>query len=604
MSSVSCDVCHARGVALQRCGACAAAFYCSAAHQREAWPAHKPVCAVLKAARLKAAEELKQQKEQQQQKELKDQQQQQQQQARLSTPISPDSVKPPAPVRDVSQDDPETMFHKLKGLAAFEEAVSNVSLMSRFAADFAPKNLHFAYSYWDEHRANFTAFLTSMLDQPTLLKLAVSTVDIMAQFNARYGWIPPPVMPVIQRAYDNLVHELAARDNRALLLDAADELFAVIGADIDNLEANPGLEYLYRHRVAPRLTKLFEQCAGSDRMRAVERVLLPADTDVSSIRRFWWPQFMLFVTRFLDVYDQALLGRSVQDYNRLAALRGGLPPPPEEDSPFDDADKPREFLRQFGRPAYWTQRYESIAPKEPTFDWYVSWSRLVPYWEQHVGRLPRAGGPEPHVLYFGCGNSALPIDMYNDGLAFVWSIDRCEAAIVHMMAHVAALNLKTLAFKAMDMMQTTYRNSAFHVVIEKATIDATMNCENALLSAHGILAEVRRVLKVGGLFFSVTLGDRRLRSDVYKVDGFEIVDVHALEGSIIEDKKQAPTAESAPAAASSSSSSEATAAPAAAASSTEAPPPVKRYATTYLWVLRKTHDRATEIADLLKQPPS
>ncbi len=602
MSSLSCDVCHARGagVTLQRCGACAAAYYCSAAHQREAWPAHKAVCSVLRAARLKAAEERSQLEAKQRQEREQQEKQQQAQQARVSAPISPDSVKPPPPVRDVSEDDPETMFHKLKGLAAFEEAVSNVTLMSRFAADFAPKNLHFAFNYWDEHRSNFAAFLTTMLDQPTLLKLAVSTVDIMAQFNARYGWIPAAAMPAIQRGYDNLVHELAANDNRALLLDAFDELFAVIGADIDNLEANPGLEYLYRHRVAPRLTKLFEQCAGTDRMRAIERLLLPAaDADVSTMRRFWWPQLMLYATRFLDVYDQALQGRSVQDYNRLAALRGGLPPPPDEDSPFDEADKPREFLRQFGRPAYWTQRYESIAPKEPTFDWYVSWSRLVPYWEQHVGRLPRAGGSEPHVLYFGCGNSALPIDMYHDGLAFVWSIDRCEAAIVHMMKHVAALNLKTLAFKAMDMTQTTYRNSAFHVVIEKATIDATMNCENALLTAHAMLAEVRRVLKVGGLFLSVTLGDRRLRTDVYKVDGFEIVDVHALEGSIIEEKKPAASeATAAPAASDSGSNS--------AASSTDAlpPPVVKRYATTYLWVLRKTHDRAAEVADLLKQPPA
>jgi hypothetical protein len=543
--------------------------------------------------------------------------------ARLSTPITPSSVKPPPPLRDVSQDDPQSMFNRLKGLAAFEEAVANVSLMSRFAADFAPKNLHFAFNYWDEHADNFRQFLFEMLDQPTLLKLAVSTAELMAQFNARYGWIPAEVMPTIKLGYDSLIRELATNDNRALLLDAFAELFAVIGADIDNLEANPGIEYLYRHRVAPRLTRLFELCTGSDRMRAIERQLLPsaAAADVSTTRRFWWPQFMLFATRFLDVYDQSLQGRSVKDYNRLAALRGGLPPPPDEDeapSSEEFNNKPREFLRQFGQPSYWTKRYETIAPNEPTFDWYVPWSRLVPYWEQHVGKLPSRGGPEPHVLYFGCGNSALPIDMCKDGLAFVWSIDRCEAAVAHMMQHVAGLGLKTLAFKAMDMTQTSYRSGAFAVVIEKATIDATMNCENALLMAHAMLAEVRRVLKIGGLFFSVTLGDRRLRTDVYKVDGFEIVDVHALEGSIIRDKKPpAPESGAAvptdvePTIASSSESAApapATDAPAAATAAPGVPDAssaasVKRYATTYLWVLRKTHDRRAEVETLLQTAP-
>jgi hypothetical protein len=611
--SSSCDVCQKRApeVALQRCGSCHVVFYCSQAHQKQAWPAHKPVCGMLRAARLKAAEERARLDKERDAAALKAAQAADASagstasdgsaaSARVSTPITPSSVKPPAPLRDISTDDPESMFNRLKGIAAFEDAVANVTLMSRFAADFAPKNLHFAFNYWDEHADNFRQFLVDMLDQATLLKLAVSTVELMSQFNARYGWIPAEVMPAVKHGYDTLVRELATKDNRTLLLDAFAELFAVIGADIDNLEANPGLEYLYRHRVAPRLTRLFELCTGTDRMRAIERLLLPAsDVDVSTMRRFWWPQFMLFATRFLDLYDQALQGRSVKDYNRLAALRGGLPPPPDEDeAPSSDEinDKPRQFLRQFGQPSYWTKRYETIAPNEPTFDWYVPWSRLVPYWEQHVGKLPSRGGPEPHVLYFGCGNSALPLDMHKDGLAFVWSTDRCEAVIAHMVQHVAGLGLKTLSYKAMDMTHTTYRNAAFAVVIEKATIDATMNCENALLVAHSMLAEVRRVLKIGGLFFSVSLGDRRLRTDVYKVDGFEIVDVHALEGSIIRDKKAPNNADTTPNAESSASSSSSAPAPAAADGT-------KRFATTYLWVLRKTHDRAAEVETLLKTAP-
>jgi ubiquinone/menaquinone biosynthesis C-methylase UbiE len=552
---------------------------------------------VLKAARAKANEEQRVHEKQQQQ------EQQKPSSERVSTPIDPKNAKPPAPLHEPTDYDPESMFNKLKGFAAFEEELANVSLMSRFAADFAPKNLHFAFSYWEEHRDNFREFVTAMLDKPTLLKLTANAVDLMSHFNSRFGWIPAAVMPHIKRGYDNLVHELAANDNRTVLLDAFDELFAVIGADMDNLEANPGLEFLYRHRVSPRLTKLFEQCAGTDRMRTIERLLLPTDQlDVSSTRRFWWPQFLLFATRFFDVYDQALQGRSVKDYNRLAAMRGGLPPDPStlDNTHLDEPDgKETAFLRRFGQPQYWQQRYESIRTNEPTFDWYVPWSRLVPFWETHVGALPGRGGPEPHILYIGCGNSALPIDMHRDGLAYIWSIDRSEAAVNHMTEHVKSLDIRTLAFKTMDASHTTYRNSAFSVVIEKATLDATMNCDNALLVAHTILAEIRRVLKIGGLLFSVTLGDRRMRSDVYRVDGLEVVDVHPIEGSIVRERKSpttpAPATETTEAASSSAAASSST------AESQEAPE-VKRHATTYLWVLRKTHDRAAEVEQLMATP--
>ena len=88
------------------------------------------------------------------------------------------------------------------------------------------------------------------------------------------------------------------------------------------------------------------------------------------------------------------------------------------------------------------------------------------------------------------------VDLYNDGLPYVWSIDRCDAVVKHMQAHVASLGLKTLAFKTMDANHTTYKDNAFHVVVEKATIDAQMTCDNALMAVHALLAEVRRVLKV------------------------------------------------------------------------------------------------------------
>ena len=71
-------------------------------------------------------------------------------------------------------------------------------------------------------------------------------------------------------------------------------------------------------------------------------------------------------------------------------------------------------------------------------------------------------------------------------------------------------------------------------MIEKAMLDATMASQNALLRVHGILAELRRVLKPGGVLFSVSLGDRAHRRDAYNVEGLRVLDVIKLEGSYVE----------------------------------------------------------------------
>ena len=56
----SCEVCHKSPpeVELQRCGSCRAAFYCSVAHQRQGWPAHKAACKSVQKARNAAKTEL------------------------------------------------------------------------------------------------------------------------------------------------------------------------------------------------------------------------------------------------------------------------------------------------------------------------------------------------------------------------------------------------------------------------------------------------------------------------------------------------------------------------------------------------------------------
>lgn len=213
---MSCDFCDRRppDVKLLRCGACKSAFFCSAEHQRAAWPQHRAVCAsVQQASQAAAAAAASHDAAAPKAKRF----------------VRPD-VKPPAPLSD-KQYDPETLFHKLQGLAAFEEEVANTQLMSRFAAgvrvdlaahsfdatrrdasrfasmicapaaDYFPKNLHYAFSYWDEHAENFAAFLDTMLTRDACVRLLDNATELIMQFNVRYGWIPGDFLPAIKAAY-------------------------------------------------------------------------------------------------------------------------------------------------------------------------------------------------------------------------------------------------------------------------------------------------------------------------------------------------------------------------------------------------------------------
>lgn len=62
----------------------------------------------------------------------------------------------------------------------------------------------------------------------------------------------------------------------------------------------------------------------------------------------------------------------------------------------------------YGTQEYWDERYAREAP-DATFDWLKKYEDMKPYIHQFVpDRSMR-------ILHLGCGNSTLPIDMYDDG---------------------------------------------------------------------------------------------------------------------------------------------------------------------------------------------
>lgn len=80
----------------------------------------------------------------------------------------------------------QPLVDKLKGFAAFQEELINTSLLSRFAPDYFPKNLHYAFTYWDEHRENFENFLLTMLAKDTVIKLIVNATEVKKMLTSKF----------------------------------------------------------------------------------------------------------------------------------------------------------------------------------------------------------------------------------------------------------------------------------------------------------------------------------------------------------------------------------------------------------------------------------
>ncbi|XP_068455459.1 EEF1A lysine methyltransferase 4 [Clinocottus analis] len=159
---------------------------------------------------------------------------------------------------------------------------------------------------------------------------------------------------------------------------------------------------------------------------------------------------------------------------------------------------------------YWDERYKT----ERCFDWLGSFSKFQPLLEKHVH-------VEDSILILGCGNSSMSGDMYRAGYRSVTNIDYSSVCIRAMRARHAGC--PGMTWHQMDARRLSFPDASFDVVIEKATLDAFMVDEKtpwepsppAAAFIHQALTEVRRCLKPGGRFVSVTFASPLLRKRLY-----------------------------------------------------------------------------------------
>ncbi|XP_023410015.1 eEF1A lysine and N-terminal methyltransferase isoform X3 [Loxodonta africana] len=153
--------------------------------------------------------------------------------------------------------------------------------------------------------------------------------------------------------------------------------------------------------------------------------------------------------------------------------------------------------KEFGSVEYWEKFFQLRGKK--AFEWYGTYLELC-------GVLHKYIKPREKVLVIGCGNSELSEQLYDVGYQDIVNIDISEAVIKQMREHNASRR-PHMSFLKMDMMQMEFPDASFQVVLDKGTLDAVLTDEEekTLQQVDRMLAEVGRVLQVGGRYLCISL---------------------------------------------------------------------------------------------------
>ncbi|XP_058396047.1 eEF1A lysine and N-terminal methyltransferase [Diceros bicornis minor] len=153
--------------------------------------------------------------------------------------------------------------------------------------------------------------------------------------------------------------------------------------------------------------------------------------------------------------------------------------------------------KEFGSADYWEKFFQQRGKK--AFEWYGTYLELC-------GVLHKYIKPREKVLVIGCGNSELSEQLYDVGYQDIVNIDISEVVIKQMKERNASRRPQ-MSFLKMDMTQMEFPDASFQVVLDKGTLDAVLTDEEekTLQQVDRMLAEVGRVLQVGGRYLCISL---------------------------------------------------------------------------------------------------
>ncbi|XP_065113425.1 eEF1A lysine and N-terminal methyltransferase [Paramisgurnus dabryanus] len=180
---------------------------------------------------------------------------------------------------------------------------------------------------------------------------------------------------------------------------------------------------------------------------------------------------------------------------------------------------------EFSSADYWERFFRKRGEK--AFEWYGDYNSLC-------GVLHKYIKPRDKVLVVGCGNSELSEQLYDVGYHQLTNIDISETVVSHMNQRNAECR-PDLTFQQVDATQTGFESGSFQAALDKGTLDAMASEEEGALAAR-MLAEVGRVLAVGGRYVCVTLAQEHVIK--LAVEHFAqgwAVRIHCLSGQQSED---------------------------------------------------------------------
>eukprot|EP01125_Pyxidicula_operculata_P000814 TRINITY_DN1071_c0_g1_i3.p2 TRINITY_DN1071_c0_g1~~TRINITY_DN1071_c0_g1_i3.p2 ORF type:complete len:410 (+),score=81.13 TRINITY_DN1071_c0_g1_i3:2703-3932(+) len=391
-----------------------------------------------------------------------------------------------------------------------------------------------------EHESNFRDMIEYLMTEDTLERVANSAAALVLTFNHKIEWVPSDYnLDEIQPALANFIENL--KQDKMFLCRFAKVYFRAFIAQKDSFDPNVMAQ---RNKQNPSLSaelvnikNVFLNSKFDDAELHPYAVKLLGDTyDKTACKNYFYPTMLLFLLRFLDVYDQSLEGKTVEEY----ITKNQQPETPKNKREELIKQMGDQILQSFGLADFWQARYSTLT-ESITYDWYIDSSETIKLLYQHIPLLKASKQKNSEsslrILYEGCGNSTLLEDLYDEGFHNLAGIDFSEKAVEVMLTRRDRQKKSTIIYDCMDVRGLRFDNGKFDVVIDKGCIDCLIFTPNDKATSkqylHLALSEASRVLKVGGYYILLSCGineDAFSKFEVDKKFGWKVLHTSRVEG--------------------------------------------------------------------------
>lgn len=165
-------------------------------------------------------------------------------------------------------------------------------------------------------------------------------------------------------------------------------------------------------------------------------------------------------------------------------------------SPVEEVGKRLHNRRAYGAGvSYWDARY--IEAPEP-FEWVED---AIDVQDILFAALGKALSDE-NILHVGCGNSRLPVQLFDRGIVNIVNIDN-SPVVIEQMRHINVCR-PSMQWLCMDARQMTFTIAEFDIVIDKSALDSMTCMDDCVPLIEEYLCEVGRVLRPGGVFVCIS----------------------------------------------------------------------------------------------------